>query len=120
MIFFYILAKFSIINKVRKQGAKHFAADIKAFILVLSRNNAHTGQFIFHMTIHKFRFLLSLQTDYNMTSSVCAIICSPQSLWSYLWCQIFWCSTEGFHRGTICDPLFTQPKVCNLYVAVLV
>lgn len=54
-----------------------------------------------------------------MTSSACAIIC-PQSLCSYLWCQIFWCSTEGFHRGTICDPLFTQPKVCYLYVAVLV
>lgn len=45
---------------------------------------------------------------------------SPQPLCSYLWCQVLRGSTEGFHGGTVCDPLFTQPKVCYLYVAVLV
>lgn len=42
------------------------------------------------------------------------------SLWSHLWCQVLWCSTEGLHRGTVCDALFTQPKVCYLNVAILV
>lgn len=45
---------------------------------------------------------------------------SPRPLLSYLWCQVLRGSTESFHGGTVCDPLFTQPKVCDLYVAVLI
>lgn len=45
---------------------------------------------------------------------------NPQELWSYLWCQVLRGSTEGFHGSAVRDAFFTQPKVCYLYVAVLV
>lgn len=42
------------------------------------------------------------------------------ALGRYLWCQVLRGPTEGLHGGAVRDPLFTQPKVCYLYVAILV
>lgn len=41
-------------------------------------------------------------------------------LMSDLGSQVLWCSTEGFHGGSVGDAFFAEAKVCDLDVAVFV